>query len=161
MASLKKHLSCLFWHFFIIIGIFASAASPTEEATALLTWKASLNTDSQISLSSWVGSSPCNWTGIYCDNTGGVYNISLGSLSLSGTLDELSFSSFPSLQYLTLRNNWLHGSIPSQIGSLSQLTWLDLSYNRLSGAIPSTIGLLKNLTLSVILALPLGLSPAV
>ncbi|KAK6915995.1 Leucine-rich repeat-containing N-terminal, plant-type [Dillenia turbinata] len=163
MALLKKHLSCLLWPLFIILSIFtitfSTAAAPhatntekgTSEAAALLTWKASLSNHGQSLLSSWIGSSPCSWIGIFCDNTSsaGVYKIDLGSLGLSGTLDKLNISSFPSLLSLNLRNNSLYGSIPSQIGGLSQLTYLDLSYNRLSGAIPSTIGLLKNLTLSV------------
>ncbi|KAK6915993.1 Leucine-rich repeat-containing N-terminal, plant-type [Dillenia turbinata] len=100
MALLKKHLSCLLWPLFIIISIFTitffTTAAPsatntdkgTAEAAALLTWKASLSNHSQSLLSSWIRSSPCNWNGIFCDNTSsaGVYKIDLGSLGLSAHL---------------------------------------------------------------------------
>jgi len=47
---------------------------------------------------------------------------------------------------LNLYNKNLTGTIPSEIGNLSNLTRLDLTYNQLTGNIPSEIGNLTNLT---------------
>ncbi|KAJ0911808.1 putative leucine-rich repeat-containing, plant-type, leucine-rich repeat domain superfamily [Helianthus annuus] len=47
-----------------------ATARPTNEASALLKWKASLDERSQSLLSSWAGTNPChdNWMGIGCSN---------------------------------------------------------------------------------------------
>ena len=50
------------------------------------------------------------------------------------------------LNTLSLRDNKLAGSIPSQLGQLTQLTLLDLDYNTLTGPIPSQLGQLTRLT---------------
>jgi len=43
-------------------------------------------------------------------------------------------------------NNHLTGSIPPEIGNLTNLTYLNLGHNKLTGEIPSEIGNLTNLT---------------
>ena len=50
-----------------------------------------------------------------------------------------------SLTDLVLRNNELTGSIPSELGSLSNLTALSLEYNQLTGPIPTELGNLSKL----------------
>ncbi|MEE3195875.1 MAG: leucine-rich repeat domain-containing protein, partial [Candidatus Neomarinimicrobiota bacterium] len=50
------------------------------------------------------------------------------------------------LTYLNLGNNQLTGSIPSEIGNLTNLTSLSLMINQLTGSIPPEIGNLTNLT---------------
>ena len=78
------------------------------------------------------------------------------SLDLSGSWDnpgELTGSIPPeignltNLTYLGLFNNELTGSIPSEIGNLTILTYLDLGENQLTGEIPPEIGNLTNLTI--------------
>jgi hypothetical protein len=51
---------------------------------------------------------------------------------------------------LNLSHNYLSGSIPSNIGSLTELEILDLSYNNLSGTVPSPPDLPPSLTLLVL-----------
>ena len=46
---------------------------------------------------------------------------------------------------LDLRNSGLTGSIPPEIGNLTNLTYLSLNGNQLTGSIPSEIGNLTNL----------------
>ncbi|KAJ6877022.1 MDIS1-interacting receptor like kinase 2-like [Populus alba x Populus x berolinensis] len=123
------------------------AAEGNKEAEALLKWKASLDDNhSQAVLSSWVGSSPCKWLGITCDNSGSVANFSLPHFGLRGTLHSFNLSSFPNLLTLNLKNNSLYGTIPLEIGLLTTLNVLYLDKNNLTGLIPSSIGNLRNLS---------------
>jgi len=124
------------------------AAEGNKEAEALLKWKASLDDNhSQSVLSSWVGSSPCKWLGITCDNSGSVADFNLPHFGLRGTLQSFNFSSFPNLLTLNLRNNSLYGTIPLEIGLLTRLNVLYLDKNNLTGLIPSSIGNLRNLSI--------------
>ncbi|XP_022720377.1 probable LRR receptor-like serine/threonine-protein kinase At3g47570 isoform X2 [Durio zibethinus] len=50
-----------------------------------------------------------------------------------------------SLQYFFASGVNISGSIPREIGNLSNITIFDLSYNELSGSIPATIGRLQNI----------------
>ncbi|KAH7855685.1 hypothetical protein Vadar_027661 [Vaccinium darrowii] len=150
----------LFVFFIILPSVFpfdsaAFSSSPTGkqvgdegiQAAALLTWKASLDSQSQSLLSSWViGSNHCNWTGIGCKTVGTIItHIDLKSYGLRGTLSNLNFSSLSNLLSLDLTNNSLHGIIPSSIDRLWRLTYLSFSANRLSGSIPHEICQLSNL----------------
>ncbi|KAJ6877009.1 MDIS1-interacting receptor like kinase 2-like [Populus alba x Populus x berolinensis] len=124
-----------------------AVAEGNKEAEALLQWKASLDDNhSQSVLSSWVGSSPCKWLGITCDNSGSVANFSLPHFGLRGTLHSFNLSSFPNLLTLNLKNNSLYGTIPLEIGLLTNLNVLYLDKNNLTGLIPSSIGNLRNLS---------------
>ncbi|KAK1427345.1 hypothetical protein QVD17_16028 [Tagetes erecta] len=123
----------------------------TNEAYALLRWKTSLDKQSQSSLSSWVGTNPCNgWIGIGCSNStknreSVVTSIRLSNSSLKGTLDDLDTWSLTNLESLNLSSNSLSGIIPQTIGTLTSVKLLDLSSNQLTGLIPSSIGNLTNL----------------
>ncbi|KAL7174988.1 hypothetical protein ACSBR2_028736 [Camellia fascicularis] len=139
--------SSLHWPLFFDYGAFASSLTGKQgsEATAPLTWKASLHNQSQTLLSSWVRSNHCSWVGIGCNKAGRVAHIDLHGYGLKGTLSNLNFSSFPHLLTLELFNNSLYGTIPSHIGSLWRLTYPALSLNNLFGTIPTKIGQLTNL----------------
>ncbi|XP_044511510.1 MDIS1-interacting receptor like kinase 2-like [Mangifera indica] len=151
--SSKKLLTTLFLVQFLCV---VASTSSTEEANALLKWKASFTNQTQSRLTSWTLLSPiaanskplttpCSWLGISCNLARSVIKINLTSFGLNGTLYEFSASSFPHLKYVDLAVNSLSGVIPSQIGNLSKLIYLDLSFNQFSGRIPSEIGLLTNL----------------
>ncbi|XP_012070784.2 MDIS1-interacting receptor like kinase 2 [Jatropha curcas] len=130
---------------FHVPSVFSAIESETN---ALLTWKATLDNQSQSFLSSWTAKSNycSSWFGIHCDEAGSVTNISLRDTGLKGTLQSLSFSSFPNLLHLNVSNNSFHGNVPSQIGNLSRLNILDFSLNQISGSIPKEIGMLGSLT---------------
>ena len=49
------------------------------------------------------------------------------------------------LEILSLSDNTLGGSLPSELGALDELTTLDLDSNRFQGALPSELGMLSNL----------------
>ena len=62
----------------------------------------------------------CSWGGVCCTSSGRV-----STIQLSG--------------------NKLNGSIPSELGSLSELTVLELTLNSLEGSLPSELGNLTKL----------------
>ncbi|KAJ9683639.1 hypothetical protein PVL29_019281 [Vitis rotundifolia] len=120
---------------FSLANAISSPSSSTDEAKALR------STD-------WWNSTSahCDWDGVVCNEGGSVTNI---SLSLSGKklgeLSKLEFSSFPNLVHLSLSDCGLNGSIPHQIGTLTQLTILFLSINNLTGEIPLSLANLTQL----------------
>jgi hypothetical protein len=75
--------------------------------------------------------SVCEWDGVVCGSSDGGEN---------GGLDDLLVDSY------NLNNNGLVGSIPSELGTLSELLRLDLSENILSGTIPDELGNLMELS---------------
>ncbi|KAM0013915.1 putative protein kinase RLK-Pelle-LRR-XI-1 family [Helianthus debilis subsp. tardiflorus] len=123
----------------------------SNEVDALLKWKSTLHTQNvSFLLPSWTNDqktmSPCNWYGVSCNENGSIIRLNLSSSDLNGTLDHLSFSSFPNLLYFELSLNNFSGIIPPTIGHLSKLVYLDFSSNKLTGKIPLEIGELRNLS---------------
>ncbi|MFS7922551.1 putative protein kinase RLK-Pelle-LRR-XI-1 family [Helianthus anomalus] len=92
----------------------------------------------------------CNWPGIHCNEAGSVIEIRMHGNNLEGGLGSLDFSSFPNLVGLHLDECGVEGSIPEQIGLLSNLIDLSLLGNRLTGNLPVS---LTNLTYLVYLDL--------
>ena len=86
----------------------------------------------------------CDWYGITCVN-GDVAGISLNSNNLVGTIPS-ELGNLTNLTALSLSSNQLSGAIPAGLGNLTNLTNLWLYGNQLSGAIPSELGNLTNLT---------------
>ncbi|QCE01461.1 LRR receptor-like serine/threonine-protein kinase FLS2 [Vigna unguiculata] len=116
------------------------------EASGLLKWKASLDNQSQVSLSSWsTFTSPCKWKGIVCDESNSISTINLVNFGLKGTLLNLNFSSFPKLLRFHVSYNNLGGPIPRQLGNMSKLSELRMDHNYFSDSIPQEIGTLHNL----------------
>ncbi|KAG6726898.1 hypothetical protein I3842_02G102800 [Carya illinoinensis] len=147
--------------FLVASALDSSSATPgKQQAEALLTWKNSLDKSTQMLLPSWTSlpprnftsssyffssNAPCKWVGITCDEAGTVTHINITNTGLRGTLQHLSFSSFPNLTRLELSNNFLYGTIPSHLRNLSKLTHLDMRLNNFSGNIPSEVCLLASL----------------
>ena len=71
--------------------------------------------------------------------------LDLGGQGLTGSIPS-EIGKLTNLRHLYLYNNQLTGSIPSEIGKLTNLRHLYLDNNQLTGPIPSEIGNLKNLT---------------
>ena len=70
--------------------------------------------------------------------------LDLGYNQLTGSIPP-EIGNLTNLTYLNLRSNQLTGSIPPEIGNLTNLTRLWLNDNQLTGPIPPEIGNLTNL----------------
>ncbi len=95
---------------------------------------------------SWLSDEPLgNWHGVDTDPNGRVTGLSLGyNNGLTGTIPA-ELGNLSNLERLSLGRNYLTGAIPSQLGSLSNLETLWLGDNQLTGAIPAELGSLSNL----------------
>ncbi|KAJ9683640.1 hypothetical protein PVL29_019282 [Vitis rotundifolia] len=120
---------------FSLANALSSPSSSTDEAEALRRtgwWNST--------------SAHCTWDGVYCNKAGSVTLIDLTySRKELGELSKLEFSSFPSLVELWLGACGLNGTIPHQIGTLTQLTFLVLPLNNLTGELPLSLANLTQL----------------
>ena len=84
------------------------------------------------------------WFFVHLDANVCVDSLNFQFQFLQGTIPN-SMGSLSHLKFLDLHYNLLSGSIPSSLGNLSELTYLSLYNNGLSGSIPSSLGNLKKL----------------
>ncbi|XP_025822097.1 LRR receptor-like serine/threonine-protein kinase isoform X1 [Panicum hallii] len=141
--STRTQASLLLNPFLLLICSSVSSAIGQEaRPRPLLRWKSTLspaNGGDQPSspLLSWLPAKPtCSWSGIRCDTTGHVTEISLPGAGLHGMLGALNFAAFPALTKLNLTGNNTTGAIPANV---TGLMYLELSGNSLSGEIPNTL----------------------
>jgi len=81
-----------------------------------------------------------NWSGVTLNSEGCVTHLSLTRFNLTGTIPaEIGF--LTELIYLDLRNNDITGLIPLEINNLTKLKVLNLYSNQLIGTIPEIGGL--------------------
>lgn len=85
--------------------------------------------------------SVCEWTGLACNSDAQVDTMLLPELNLTGTIPS-SISGLSQLARIELRDNALHGTIPSRwLLELSSLASFDVSNNRLEGPIPEIVNI--------------------
>eukprot|EP00978_Attheya_sp_CCMP212_P001604 scaffold3281_cov55-Attheya_sp.AAC.1 len=99
----------------------------------------------------WLSGEPeCIWFGITCTKTqifvtNKIISIDLPGTYLKGSIPNALVFHLDSLEELYLENNVLTGTIPTEIGTLSNLIKLSLNSNNLEGTIPSEIGQITTL----------------
>lgn len=81
---------------------------------------------------------PCSWFGMGCI-AGHVSAINLDTNNLNGSLPS-QLGALSELVYLYLSSNRLTGAIPVQLGNLASLEELSLRGNQLTGSIPAQLG---------------------
>jgi len=87
---------------------------------------------------------PCtDWYGVTC-LLGNVHQINLNTNNLTGSIPT-EIGNLTNLFVLKLNDNSLGGTIPASIGNLSNLASLELISNSLTGSIPVEMGNLTNL----------------
>ena len=95
--------------------------------------------------SNWLSDLPMReWYGVETDEEGHVTALDLHWNWLSGTIPK-ELGDLSNMEELDLTDNQLSGTIPMELGSLPNLTKLYLSYNQLTGEIPPELGNLSNL----------------
>ncbi|MCK4344242.1 MAG: SBBP repeat-containing protein, partial [Bacteroidales bacterium] len=113
------------------------------DSLALVALYDSTNGAGWINSSNWLLGNVSTWYGINFSGNR-VTEISLSNNNLTGTIPT-EIGNLINLTSLILNVNELSGSIPSEIGNLINLSQLVLSSNQLSCSIPSEIGNLTNL----------------
>ncbi|NJX16346.1 FG-GAP-like repeat-containing protein [Tamlana crocina] len=129
-------------------GFFHFTEPPTTSAdyNALVALYNSTNGDSWTNNTNWLDATkPLNtWYGIYNVVNNRVVDLNIGNNNLTGSIPA-EIGNLTELTYLSLWGNELTGNIPPEIGNLTKLTYLDLAPNNFSGSIPTEIGNLVNL----------------
>lgn len=87
----------------------------------------------------------CQWAGISCNVDSNVTEIEFEENNLVGTIPT-EIGLLTDLIIWGMERGTLTGQLPSEIGLLSQLIFLDLDFNDLSGSLPTEIYLLTGLT---------------
>ena len=86
-----------------------------------------------------------SWDGVTVSSTPSrVTRLDLSSRGLTGSIPT-QLGSLTNLEHLDLHSNQLTGSIPTQLGSLTNLQYLNLHTNQLTGSIPTQLGGLTSL----------------
>lgn len=156
------------WVLVFGIGIITTTdADITADREALMGFMKSADPNGLL-LKNWTGNNPCdaNWDGVRCNN-GRVWHVILESRQLGGQIDANTIGDLDQLRRISLKNNMLHGpmptfqspflrciwlsnnsftgSIPDIFGRTAGFHKLDLSYNKLNGEIPASLASLAKL----------------
>ncbi len=128
-----------------LAGVSYSQISQTEREALIALFNATGGYNWSIS-NGWNGAAgtECDWYGVGC-SYGSVSRIVLDDNSLSGSIPA-ELGNLTNLTGLSLAYNSLTGSIPAELGNLTNLTSLSLNNNSLTGSIPAELGNLTNLT---------------
>ena len=95
--------------------------------------------------SNWTNDAPLwKWRGVATALNGRVIDLELDYNYLAGTIPA-ELGNLSNLQRLSLSSNQLEGEIPTELGRLANLQSLNLGDNQLVGAIPAELGNITNL----------------
>ncbi|MGE0088317.1 MAG: leucine-rich repeat domain-containing protein [Bacteroidales bacterium] len=115
-----------------------------EEYNALIALYNSTNGDNWNNNTNWLTDKYVDeWYGV-TTVAGHVTEIILANNNLTGSIPA-ELGSLTNLLYLYLYNNQLTGSIPAELGNLANLYYFVLFNNQLTGSIPAELGSLTNL----------------
>ncbi len=123
----------------------AQSAVPETECDALVALYNSTAGSSWTDDTGWLSDlDVCSWHGVTCAS-GHVTQLSLASNSLTGTIPS-DLGDLTNLTYLRLDDNSLTGPIPPELGTLASVTDLRLDHNGLTSSVGDPIPNLDGLT---------------
>jgi len=123
---------------------------PTAECEALVALFNATDGPNWANNSGWlVTDTPCSWHGVTCNAAHVTAHLDLRFNQLGGSIPA-ELGNLSNLTRLNLPSNQLSGSIPVEMGNLSNLIQLGLGFNLLSGSIPVELGNLSNLTFLIL-----------
>ena len=136
--------------FLLLIGLTMSGTAysqvPVWERDALIALYTSTNGVNWTAKTGWLGEAgtECDWHGVTCSSEV-VTRLFFYNNSLTGTIPS-ELGNLTNLTFLQLGSNSLTGSIPAELGNLTKLTYLYLGDNSLTGSIPSELANLADLS---------------
>ena len=124
----------------------ADEVAVAADKAALVALYNATDGDNWTNNTNWFSDRPLGeWHGVFTDDYERVTQLSLSWNQLSGSIPT-ELGNLTNLIELNLSSNQLSGSIPAELGNLTNLIELNLSSNQLSGSIPAELGNLTNLT---------------
>ena len=138
---------------FALLTSGVTLALPNAEREVLIALYNSTDGANWTTNDGWLGpaGTECDWHGVSCSynpTTGeqfGLYYLSLRDNNLVGTIPE-ELGNLTQIKNIDLWGNLLSGPIPEELRNLRELTSLTLGKNELTGTIPSSLGDLTLLT---------------
>jgi len=130
-----------------LVALTAGAGIPGTQRQALIALYNGTNGAGWALNSGWLGAAgtECDWYGVSCGGGGTtVVWLALPMNDLVGTLPA-EIGALSDLVVLDLEGNELDGPLPASLGNLIRLKRLSLNGNHLTGAIPSSLGNLVHL----------------
>lgn len=128
-------------------GTDSAGSTPPEQRSALEELFASTNGSgwSTNCVSGWMSTTvaPCSWFGVACDVAQNIVGLTIVDCGLGGTLP-LGLQNLPYLDYLLLNLNNIGGTLPAW-SSFESLQTLSLYHNSITGSLP---GAWSNISLS-------------
>ena len=126
---------------------FAHAQIPASERAALIALYNSTEGSNWTDNSGWLGpaGTECSWFGVDCRMFDSnpldmyVYGLDLSGNQLIGTIPP-ELGNLTNMRNLYLSWNELTGSIPPELGNLSNARYIELHTNHLTGSIPAGLG---------------------
>ena len=132
--------------YLIFVGVYDTACEPTltTDRAILERLYKSMNGDKWEYASHWLSDEPLDrWAWVSADSDDRVTRLALNDIPYSGSIPP-ELGKLSELTQLRIGKQ-LTGPIPPELGNLTNLIWLELSYNQLSGPIPPELGKLTNL----------------
>ena len=134
-------VTLLSFHSFFISNLLGQC-DPVSDSLALVALYNATNGDDWVDNTNWLveGQTIGNWAGCVVDSSGCVCEINI--FGISQTLGSLppEIGDLTNLKVLNFWYSGLVGNIPSEIGNLPNLEVLDLRGNKLTGQIPPELG---------------------
>ncbi|KAI7736853.1 hypothetical protein M8C21_013609 [Ambrosia artemisiifolia] len=136
---IKLHFLAVATMVFLLHNLCVAIGNLSSDAQALLQFASSVP---HVRKLNWNSTIPIctSWVGITCNDEGTrVIAIHLPGHGLFGPIPQNSIGKLDALRILSLRSNFLNGSLPSDVLSLPSLQFLYLQHNNFSGDISTPL----------------------